>query len=405
VGRLLEQIAEPPNLRRAFFKVRANKGAAGVDRISVAAFENNLERELASLNRRLLSQERYQPRPVRRVDIGKPDGGSRPLGIPTVGDRVVQQATLQVVQPLFERVFVDRSFGFRPGRGAKAALTQVRKQIAQGDRWVAEFDIEGFFDNLSHARLVRWFGKFVDDPEVVGLVRRWLKAGVMKDGIVHLKSTGTPQGGVISPLLANLYLHRLDVEATKAGLRFVRYADDFIVTANRRWKARRADQMIRELLDDIGLSLNEDKSGVRNLQRDEVEFLGFCFYAGRFLRPRKRAIASFKAQVRYLTRRQRGVSLQAVVDSLNPVIRGWGNYFVDGHIAELFERLDEWIRMRLRSYKRKRIAKPGLNWQMPSRALKEMGLVSLVDLRSQHLSPATGKVSGEPDAGNPHVRF
>jgi RNA-directed DNA polymerase len=405
VGRLLEQIAEPPNLRRAFFKVRANKGAAGVDRISVAAFENNLERELASLNRRLLSQERYQPRPVRRVDIGKPDGGSRPLGIPTVGDRVVQQATLQVVQPLFERVFVDRSFGFRPGRGAKAALTQVRKQIAQGDRWVAEFDIEGFFDNLSHARLLRWFGKFVDDPEVVGLVRRWLKAGVMKDGIVHLKSTGTPQGGVISPLLANLYLHRLDVEATKAGLRFVRYADDFIVTANRRWKARRADQMIRELLDDIGLSLNEDKSGVRNLQRDEVEFLGFCFYAGRFLRPRKRAIASFKAQVRYLTRRQRGVSLQAVVDSLNPVIRGWGNYFVDGHIAELFERLDEWIRMRLRSYKRKRIAKPGLNWQMPSRALKEMGLVSLVDLRSQHLSPATGKVSGEPDAGNPHVRF
>jgi RNA-directed DNA polymerase len=405
VGRLLEQIAEPPNLRRAFFKVRANKGAAGVDRISVAAFENNLERELASLNRRLLSQERYQPRPVRRVDIGKPDGGSRPLGIPTVGDRVVQQATLQVVQPLFERVFVDRSFGFRPGRGAKAALTQVRKQIAQGDRWVAEFDIEGFFDNLSHARLLRWFGKFVDDPEVVGLVRRWLKAGVMKDGIVHLKSTGTPQGGVISPLLANLYLHRLDVEATKAGLRFVRYADDFIVTANRRWKARRADQMIRELLDDIGLSLNEDKSGVRNLQRDEVEFLGFCFYAGRFLRPRKRAIASFKAQVRYLTRRQRGVSLQAVVDSLNPVIRGWGNYFVDGHIAELFERLDEWIRMRLRSYKRKRIAKPGLNCQMPSRVLKEMGLVSLVDLRSQHLSPATGKVSGEPDAGNPHVRF
>jgi RNA-directed DNA polymerase len=405
VGRLLEQIAEPPNLRRAFFKVRANKGAAGVDRISVAAFENNLERELASLNRRLLSQERYQPRPVRRVDIGKPDGGSRPLGIPTVGDRVVQQATLQVVQPLFERVFVDRSFGFRPGRGAKAALTQVRKQIAQGDRWIAEFDIEGFFDNLSHARLLRWFGKFIDDPEVVGLVRRWLKAGVMKDGIVHLKSTGTPQGGVISPLLANLYLHRLDVEATKAGLRFVRYADDFIVTANRRWKARRADQMIRELLDDIGLSLNEGKSGVRNLQRDEVEFLGFCFYAGRFLRPRKRAIASFKAQVRYLTRRQRGVSLQAVVDSLNPVIRGWGNYFVDGHIAELFERLDEWIRMRLRSYKRKRIAKPGLNWQMPTRALKEMGLVSLVDLRSQHLSPATGKVSGEPDAGNPHVRF
>ena len=309
-GKLLDRIVEPHNLRRAFNKVRTNHGAAGVDRISLAAFEQNLERELASLRRRLLSQERYQPPPVRRVDIEKSDGGSRPLGIPTVGDRVVQQATLQVVGPIFERVFSDCFYGFRPGRGAKAALSQVRKQIAQGDHWIAEFDIEGFFDNLSHGRLLRWFAKFVDDPEVVGLVRRWLKAGVVtEDGIRRSVATGTPQGGIISPLLANVYLHRLDQEATKAGLRFVRYADDFVVTANRRWKARRADQMIRELLADIGLSLNDDKSGVRNLYRDEVEFLGFCFYAGRFLRPRRRAIASFKNQVRYLTRRTRGVSL------------------------------------------------------------------------------------------------
>jgi RNA-directed DNA polymerase len=391
VGKLLEQIAEPNNLRRAFFKVRANKGAAGVDRVSIAAFEEHLDREIAALSRRLLSQERYQPPPVRRVDIDKPDGGSRPLGIPTVSDRVVQQATLQVIGPIFERVFHDCSYGFRPGRGAKAALAQVRKQIAEGDRWVAEFDIEGFFDNLSHQRLLRWFAKFVDDPEVVGLVRRWLKAGVVSDdGIRRSVGTGTPQGGVISPLLANVYLHRLDQEATKAGLRFVRYCDDFVVTANRRWKARRADQMIRELVADIALSLNDDKSGVRNLYRDEVEFLGFCFYAGRFLRPRRRAVASFKNQVRYLTRRTRGVSLQAVVNSLNPVIRGWGNYFSDGHVAELFERLDQWIRMRLRSFKRKRVAKPGLNWQMPTQVLKDMGLVSLVSLRKRQLSPAMG---------------
>lgn len=194
----------------------------------------------------------------------------------------------------------------------------------------------------------------------------------------------------ISPLLANVYLHRLDQEATKAGLRFVRYCDDFVVTANRRWKARRADQMIRELVADIALSLNDDKSGVRNLYRDDVEFLGFCFYAGRFLRPRRRAVASFKNQVRYLTRRTRGVSLQAVVNSLNPVIRGWGNYFSDGHVAELFERLDQWIRMRLRSFKRRRVAKPGLNWQMPTQVLKDMGLVSLVSLRKRQLSPAMG---------------
>jgi RNA-directed DNA polymerase len=238
--------------------------------------------------------------------------------------------------------------------------------------------------------LLRWLAKFVADPEVIGLVRRWLKAGVITtDGMRRSVATGTPQGGVISPLLANVYLHRLDVEATKAGLRFVRYADDFIVTANRRWKARRADQMIRELLADLGLSLNENKSGVRNLDRDEVEFLGFTFYR-RFLRPRSRAIASFKAQIRYLTRRKRGISLQAVVASLNPVIRGWGNYFVDGHIAKLFERLDEWIRMRLRSYKRKAIAKPGLNWQTPTKVLEDIGLVSLVSLRTNRLFPVMG---------------
>lgn len=148
--------------------------------------------------------------------------------------------------------------------------------------------------------------------------------------------------------------------------------------------------MIRELLDDIGLSLNEHKSGVRNLDRDELDFLGFTFYAGRFLRPRERAIASFKAQIRYLTRRNRGVSLQAVVDSLNLVISGWGRYFVDGHIAKLFERLDEWIRMRLRSYQRKAVAKPGLNWQMPTQVLEDMGLVSLVSLRHHRLFPVTG---------------
>lgn len=388
MGELFDQIASIQNLTRAFSRVRSNKGAAGIDRKSIAAFEGDLDRELASLRKRLLSQERYQPPPVRRVDIAKPDGGSRPLGIPTVADRVVQQATLQVIGPLFEQVFEDCSYGFRPGRGAKAALAQVRANIAQGDRWVAEFDIEGFFDNLSHNRLLRHFAKVVSDPEVVGLVRRWLKAGVVDpDGLARSVATGTPQGGVISPLLANVYLHRLDVEATRAGLRFVRYADDFIVTANRRWKVRRADRLVRELLADIGLGLNETKSGVRNLERDQVEFLGFSFY-GRFLRPRKRAITSFKNQIRYLTRRTRGVSLQVVIDSINPVIRGWGNYFRDGHIAHLYRELDSWVRMRLRSYVNKRRAQSfRLNTALPTALLTRLGLVSLVSLRQAKLFP------------------
>lgn len=388
MGELFDKIASTSNLKLAFSKVRANKGAAGIDRKSIAAFEDDLDRELASLRKRLLSQERYQPPPVRRVDIAKPSGGSRPLGIPTVGDRVVQQATLQVVGPLFERVFEDCSYGFRPGRGAKAALAQVRGNIAQGDRWVAEFDIEGFFDNLSHKRLLRHFAKVVSDPEVVGLVRRWLTAGVVDaDGLRRSAATGTPQGGVISPLLANVYLHRLDVEATRAGLRFVRYADDFVVTANRRWKVRRADRLVRVLLADIGLKLNEAKSGVRSLERDQVEFLGFSFY-GRFLRPRKRAAMSFKNQIRYLTRRKRGVSLQVVIDSINPVIRGWGNYFRDGHIAHLFRELDKWVRMRLRSYVAKRRAQSfRLNTALPTALLSRLGLVSLVSLRQAQLFP------------------
>lgn len=386
MGELFDRIVSTDNLAQAFVKVKRNKGAAGIDRKTIAAFEGNLDRELASLRNRLCSQERYQPPPVRRVELAKPGGGSRPLGIPTVGDRVVQQATLQVIGPLFEQVFEGCSYGFRPGRGPKAAVTQVRANIAQGDRWVAEFDIEGFFDNLNHKRLLRHFAKVVSDPEVVGLVRRWLKAGVVQEGIVRSVVTGTPQGGVISPLLANVYLHRLDEEATKAGLRFVRYADDFVVTANRRWKVRRAEQMVRELLTDIGLSLNEVKSGIRNLERDHVEFLGFSFYE-RFLRPRKRAIESFKDQIRYLTRRKRGVSLKVVIASIAPVIRGWGIYFRDGHIAHLYRELDKWVRMRLRSFVSKgRRQTWRLNTALPTALLQSLGLVTLVSLRERQLS-------------------
>lgn len=396
MGELFEKIAAPANLRQAFHKVKANRGAAGVDRVSLERFERHLDRELAALRRQLWSAERYQPPPVKRVEIPKPGGGTRPLGIPTVGDRVVQQAALQVVSPLFELLFEDCSFGFRPGRGPREAIARIRHYLSEGDRWVAEFDIEGFFDNLSHSRLVREFAKVVTDPEVVGLVRRWLKAGVVgADGVRELVSTGTPQGGVISPLLANVYLHRLDREATRQGFRLVRYADDLVVLANRRWKAQHADQLVRALLADIGLGVNEAKSGVRHAGREGFEFLGFSFYGGRFLRPRPRAIVSFKNQVRHLTRRKRGVSLQAVIDDLNPVVRGWGGYFVQGHVAQLFEDLDKWVRMRLRSYVTKRRAtSPAINARLPSALLAKMGLASLVALRRASLSPSTGQIFG-----------
>jgi group II intron reverse transcriptase/maturase len=386
MGELLEAIADPDNLAEAWTKVRANAGAAGVDGQSITAFAADADHQLVSLRRRLLSAERYVPPPVLRVEIPKPDGRVRPLGIPTVADRIVQQAVVQVIGPRFEGQFTPSSFGYRPGRSAQDAAGWVRKAIKSGDRWVAEFDIVGFFDHLRHPRLLREVAKSVEDPEVIGLIRRWLKAGVLTEAGVEARTSGTPQGGVISPLLANIYLHRLDVEVRAAGFRLIRYADDFVILADRRWKAEAADRLVRSILADIGLEVAEAKSGVVAV-RDGFEFLGFQFH-GRFLRPRSRAIAAFKERVRSLTRRNAPVSLRQMIVDLNPLLRGWGNYYVIGDVMSLFDDLDSWVRMRLRSKVIRKHAKPVSNAKMPNRVLASLGLVSLGDLRRQHLSPA-----------------
>ena len=292
MGQLLEAIADPSNLARAWLKVEANAGAAGIDNQSISAFDKDKERQLQSLRRRLLSPERYVPPAVRRVEIPKPDGRLRPLGIPTVSDRVVQQATRQVIEPIFEAQFLPCSFGYRPGKSAKKAVWWAREAIRRGDRWVAEFDIVSFFDNLSHPRLLREVEKHVDDKEVIGLIRRWLKAGVLTQSGYISTTSGTPQGGVISPLLANVYLHRLDVEVRGAGLRLIRYADDLVILADKRWKAEAADRLVRSILSDIGLEVSAEKSGVKKVTVG-FEFLGFTFQ-GRFLRPRPRALTRFK---------------------------------------------------------------------------------------------------------------
>lgn len=399
MGELLEAIADPANLAAAWAKVRANAGAAGIDGQSVVAFGADAEHQLASLRRRLLSAERYVPPPVRRVEIPKPDGRMRPLGIPTVADRVVQQATVQVIEPLFEPLFTPSSFGYRPNKSAQQAVSWVREAIRRGDRWVAEFDIVGFFDNLRHKRLLREVAKVVDDVEVIGLIRRWLRAGVLTERGIEPREAGTPQGGVISPLLANIYLHRLDVEVREAGFRLIRHADDFLILADRRWKAEAADRLVREVLADIGLEVAEAKSGIVHV-RDGFEFLGFSF-KGRFLRPRPRALASFKDRVRDRTRRTAPVSLAQMVEDLNPLLRGWGNYFGIGDVIGLSEDLDKWIRMRLRSKARKRFkSKGGADHQrFPNRMFDQLGLVSLERIaRRRGSRPQQGKGSGEPDA-------
>lgn len=388
MGELLEAIADPGNLAGAWAKVRANAGVAGVDGQSITAFAADSERELVALRRRLLSAERYVPPPVRRVDIPKPNGGTRPLGIPTVADRVVQQATVQVIGPIFEAQFTPSSFGYRPNKGAHPAVQWVQEALRRGDRWVAEFDIVGFFDNLRHRRLLREVVKEVNDIEVIGLVRRWLTAGVLTEAGLEARKAGTPQGGVLSPLLANIYLHRLDVEVREAGFRLIRYANEFVILADRRWKAEAADRLVREVLADIGLDVAEAKSGVVNV-RDGFEFLGFSS-KGRFLRPRSRALTSFKDRVRARTRRQAPVSLATMIEDLNPLLRGWGNCFGIGDILGLTEDLDKWIRMRLRSKARKRFkSKGGIdNHRFPNRMFDDLGLVRLERLaREQHLSP------------------
>lgn len=389
MGELLDAIADPGNLAEAWTKVRANAGAAGVDGQSITAFAADAEHQLGSLRRRLLSAERYVPPPVRRVDIPKPDGRTRPLGIPTVADRVVQQATVQVIGPIFEVTFTPSSFGYRPNKGAQQAVGWVREAIRRGDQWVAEFDIVGFFDNLRHRRLLREVAKEIDDVEVIGLIRRWLQAGVLTEAGLEAREAGTPQGGVISPLLANIYLHHLDVQVRAAGFRLIRYADDFVILTDRRWKAQAADQLVRRILADIGLEVAEAKSGVVAV-RDGFEFLGFSF-KGRFLRPRPRALNSFKDRVRQRTRRTAPVSLAVMVSDLNPLLRGWGNYFGIGDVLSLTEDLDKWIRMRLRSKARKRFkSKGGVDHhRFPNRLFDDLGLVSLERLaRAQRLSPA-----------------
>jgi group II intron reverse transcriptase/maturase len=218
------------------------------------------------------------------------------------------------------------------------------------------------------------------------LIRLWLRAGVLDGGVFSQTVAGTPQGGVISPLLANIYLHRLDVEVRAAGFRLIRYADDFVILCDRRWKAETADRLVRSILSDIGLEVAEAKSGVVAV-RDGFEFLGFTF-SGRFLRPRQRALVAFKDRVRSLTRRNAPVSLAQMVLDLNPLLRGWGNYYVIGDVMTLFDALDKWIRMRLRSKVIRRHATTLSNAKMPHRVFVSLGLVSLVDLRRNHLSPA-----------------
>ncbi|MEE8386415.1 MAG: group II intron reverse transcriptase/maturase, partial [Dehalococcoidia bacterium] len=335
---------------KALKRVQANKGSAGVDGMTVKQLPAYLAKHWPAIREQLL-QGTYRPQPVKRVEIPKPDGGVRKLGIPTVLDRFIQQAVMQVLQGQWDRTFSQHSYGFRPGRSAHQAVAAAQQHIADGCRWVVDIDLEKFFDRVNHDRLMAAVAKRVADKRLLRLIRAFLNAGVMEHGLVRPTDEGTPQGGPLSPLLSNLVLDELDRELEKRGHRFVRYADDCNIYV----RSRRAGQRVmanieRFITRKLKLKVNAAKSAVA--QPRERTFLGFTFTANR--QPKRRiapkARARFTQRVRELTRRTRGISVETMVKQLATYLRGWRGYFGFCQTPSVLRKLDSWIHRRLRCF-------------------------------------------------------
>ena len=377
---LKDKILKVKNMKKAEYNVFTNKGSAGVDGVTVEEFRNNYSMNMLEL-RRQLTEDRYKAPPVLRVMIPKGDGRERPLGIPTVKDRIAQTTIKQIMEPIFEKVFCDCSFGFRPGRSQIDAINKIEEYKEQGYKWVLDADIKGYFNNIDHNLLMEFITERINDGWVLRMIESWLTAGVVTDEGYESTPCGVPQGGSISPLLSNIYLHQFDKEMTDRGYKVVRFADDFVVLTKSKRKANRALEVVKEIVEDkLKLTLHPEKTVITNFGKGFV-FLGFEFIAWRYKRPRKKALKSFKDKVRKVTRRNQPWDIGFIIRELNPKITGWGNYFGHGNVKGLFQRLDGWIRMRLRSYMVKK-ATIYQNQRIPNAVFQQKGLKLLLTLLS-----------------------
>lgn len=399
VHSLVDKVYKRKNLELAWYRVKRNKGAGGVDGVTLAEFEEHLDVHLDRLHEELKT-DTYQPLAVRQKLIpkaGQP-GKFRPLGIPAIYDRVCQQALQNRLEPIFEAVFDDASFGYRPGRSTKDALRKIWTEIESGYEWIVDADLSNFFGTVDHDKLVALVAKRVSDGRVLRLIRSMLTADCLVDGKRLPTEQGTPQGGVVSPILSNVLLTPFDREMRHRGHRVTRYADDWVVTCRTRHEAEHVLREATKILTSLGVELNRDKTRIVHVSHG-FEFLGYKIKRGtRPLRlspekirsgvrqgalyaiPRQKSVEHFKDQIRKRTRRKAPVSTQQLIVEINPVIRGWGLHYSKAHVRKLFNHLDRWIVQRLWSHRHRRWRCTGWKTLPRSKLYGEFGLVNLVSL-------------------------
>jgi len=374
-------------MMQSFKAVKRNRGAAGIDKVSIGMFEENLDANLSALKRDLKRRDAFVSKPLRRVFIAKDAKGTsfRPLGIPAVRDRVAQEVIRRLLEPIFEPLFHDCSFGFRPKRSCHKAIEKLLSFHEAGDRITLDADIAGFFDNIPHKLIVDAVHAEVSDGNILNLIENFLAAGVMENGVFKPTTIGTPQGGVISPLLANIVLNKLDWRLEQAGYRFVRYADDFVVVCKTKTQANAALELVAQVMTDLGLSLSPEKTKIASYGKG-YDFLGFRL-SSQSRTMRTKSLEKFKTKIRELTRRCNNLDAR-VIEKLNQVIRGTANYFATefSTCIKLYQKLDKWIRMRVRcmKFKRKLLFD---RYRMKLRYFdKKLGLLRLLDFTETTMS-------------------